>query len=176
MKLLWSTIILKVNDKLDLITTSLVGRVWKDICHEKRYSHICKHEEDIMNKIDIYLKNERSKQLRKKQMNSMYNNTNTFASTSFIYPQTISTAVNNYCVTSINSPQFSNETITNQINYFNNQIYNEIVPIVPVSMPLSPVSQCSVISSDEDGYVNSIINFSNETLYTTESSYISLNY
>jgi len=189
MKLLWSTILLKVNNKLDLITTSLVGRVWKNICHDKRYSHICKYEEDIMNKIDNYL-NERSKQIRKKQMNPMYNNTNAFAptSTSFIYPQTISTAVNNYYVTPVSSPQFSNETITNEVNNYyvtpinspqfsnetitnevNNQVYNEIVPIVPVSIPLSPVSQCSIISSDEDEIISSIFNLSNENSYSTES-------
>jgi len=177
MKILWSSILLKVNNKLDLITTSLVGKVWKDICHDKRYSHICKYEEDIMCKIDNYL-NEHSKQLRKKQMNRMYNNTNAFVSTSLIYPETLNTEVNNNYVTPINSPQISNEIITNQINYYNDQIYNEIVPVVPVTtMPLSPISQCSVISSEEDEYINnSIINFSNEILYSIDSSYIALNY
>jgi len=203
MKLLWSSILLKVNNRLDLITTTLVGKVWKDICHDKRYFHICHYEEDIMNKIDIYLK-ERSKQLRKKQMNNVCVDTNTnnstLTSSSFIYPQTIcsdvngyyvtptntdiniynnivstNTDVNNYYITPINSPQFSNETINNHIDYSSNHIYNEIVPVVPVTtIPLSPIS---IISSEEDGHVNnSIINFSNEIIYTDELSYISLNY
>jgi len=186
MKLLWSFILLKVNNKLDLITTSLVGKVWKDICHDKRYSHICKYEEDIMNKIDNYL-NEHSKQLRKRQMNKVCNDTTISAtSPSFIYPQTIctnvnnynivpsNTNVNNYYITPTNSPQFSNQTISNQINYpnvINNNIYNEIVPIVPVSIPLSPISQCSTISSEEDEIISSIFNLSNENTYSTELPY-----
>jgi len=131
MKLLWSSILLKVNNRLDLITTTLVGKVWNDICHNKRYFHICHFEEDIINKIDIQIK-ERSNQLRKKQMNYIYNNTSTSTSTStsFIYPQTLCNDVNNYYITPVNSPQFSNKIITNQINYSNNH----------VSIPLSPIS------------------------------------
>jgi len=180
MKLLWSAILLKVNNRLYLITTTLVGKVWKDVCHDKRYFHICHYEEDIMNKIDVL--KERSKQLRKKQMNNVSVDTNTNKSTStsssFIYPQTVCIDINNYYTTTTNSPQFSNDTINNHIDYSSHQIYNEIVPVVPVTtIPLSPISQCSIISSEEDGHVNnSIINFSNEILYTDKSSYITLNY
>jgi len=165
MKLLWSSILLKVNNRLDLITTTLVGKVWNDIYHDKRYFHICHYEDDIMNKIDIYLK-ERSKQLKNNQMNNVCNdnntNTSTFTSTSFVYPQIIyndvnnynitplntdinnnniissNTNVNSYYITPINNPQFSNKIITNQIDYYNNQIYNGNIP---VSIPLSPISQ-----------------------------------
>jgi len=229
MKLLWSSILLNVNNRLDIITTTLVGKVWKDICHDKRYSHICKYEEDIMNKIDIFLK-ERSKQLRKKQMNNVCNDTNTntityTTSTSYIYPQTLyndvnsftpsnsnvnnynitpsnntnvnnynitpsntnvnnyniapsNTNVNNYSITPINSPQFSNQTNSNQMNYpkvINNNIYNGIIPIVPVTtIPLSPVSQCSIVSSEEDEVIGSIFNLSNENSHSTQSSHIYL--
>jgi len=179
MKLLWSSILLKVNNRLDLITTTLVGKVWKDICHDKRYFHICHYEEDIMNKIDIYLK-ERSKQLRKKQMNNVCVDTNTNNSTStsssFIYPQIICSDINSYYVTPINtnihnydninpsnidvnnyyitptnSPKIFNEINTNQIDSFNDQVYNGFVPIIPISIPVSPIS---IISSEEDGHIN----------------------
>ncbi|OUM64373.1 hypothetical protein PIROE2DRAFT_8845 [Piromyces sp. E2] len=68
MKLLWSTILLKVNGQLNMITTTYVSKVWKELCTDSKYSHICHFEDDIMNKVDIYFKNH-SKQLRKRQIN-----------------------------------------------------------------------------------------------------------
>jgi len=180
MKLLWSSILLKVNNRLDLITTTLVGKVWNDIYHDKKYFHICHYEEDIINKIDIKLK-ERSNQLRKKQMNYVSNNANTSTSTSFTYPQTVCTGINNYnikptntdvnnynnikptnfdtnyYITPTNSPQFSYQTIYS-INSINNQINNEVI-----SIPLSPISQCSVISINESYHSTESLN--NYNLY-----------
>ncbi|OUM64380.1 hypothetical protein PIROE2DRAFT_8852 [Piromyces sp. E2] len=166
MKLLWSTILLKVNGQLDMITTTYVGKVWKELCYDSRYSHICHFEDDIVNKVDLYFKN-RSKQLRKRQINQYTNNYTDIYTTSnnIIYPQSNVSEINNYYITPINSPQFTNQTIPNQIN---NRIINEVVSF---SIPLSPISQYSF--TEEDDIISSIFSLSNEN---SNSTIESLNY
>ncbi|OUM64374.1 hypothetical protein PIROE2DRAFT_20526 [Piromyces sp. E2] len=167
MKLLWSTILLKINGQLNMITITYVGKIWKELCTDSRYSHICHFEDDIMNKVDIYFKNH-SKQLRKRQINQYsFNYTNTCTTNNnVIYPQSNCFKINNYYITPVNSPQFTNQTISNQMN---DQNINEIVS---VSIPLSPVSQYSSIEK-EDSIINSIFNLTNEN---SDSTFESLNY
>ncbi|OUM64379.1 hypothetical protein PIROE2DRAFT_8851 [Piromyces sp. E2] len=150
MKLLWSTILLKVNGQFDMITTTYVGKVWKELCYDTKYSHICHNEDDIMNNIDKYFK-KHSKQLRKRKMNQDFqNNTNYLTPASFEYQQINCTNIsNNYYVTPINSPKYSSQIPFNQIN----SSY-----IIPVSIPLSPISQSNIILSNDTSYYSESLN------------------
>ncbi|OUM64378.1 hypothetical protein PIROE2DRAFT_8850 [Piromyces sp. E2] len=157
MKLLWSTILLKVNNNFDLITTSLVTKIWKELCHNKKFHHICHYEDDIMNKVDIFLKY-RSRNLKKRQINHIYNNKNNYISSCVLYPQTGFNETKNYYVSPICSPQFSNQIISNQ-NIFNQVTSNQIISNqinsnniinnqrnsgnIQVSLPLSPSNEIS---------------------------------
>ncbi|OUM64377.1 hypothetical protein PIROE2DRAFT_8849 [Piromyces sp. E2] len=166
MKLLWTNILLKVNDKLNMITTMLVSKVWKELCNDKRYYHICHYEDDLMNKVDLYLK-DRTKQIRKKQISHIHNNTNNKStSTSVLCSKTsCNKMVNNYYITPNNSPEFSFQTISNNINSSNinnNQTYNKTVQSY---LPLSPISQCNVITTEEIQKTSSFSNISNDISY-----------
>ncbi|ORX46141.1 hypothetical protein BCR36DRAFT_372303 [Piromyces finnis] len=52
MKLLWSTILKKTHNRPESINSFYVGKVWKELCKDQRYRHICHYEDEIMSKIE----------------------------------------------------------------------------------------------------------------------------
>ncbi|ORX41834.1 hypothetical protein BCR36DRAFT_374963 [Piromyces finnis] len=72
-KLLWRMVLLKINDNVDLITSTLVSRTWNELCKDKKYSHICYYEESIMNKIELTFQ-EHSKKMIHNQLKTSNNN------------------------------------------------------------------------------------------------------
>ncbi|ORX96125.1 hypothetical protein LY90DRAFT_520237 [Neocallimastix californiae] len=52
MKLLWRTILNIVGTSPDNISTLFVSKVWKDLCNDKKYSHICHYEEELIDNIE----------------------------------------------------------------------------------------------------------------------------
>ncbi|ORX41833.1 hypothetical protein BCR36DRAFT_416490 [Piromyces finnis] len=67
MKLLWGMVLKKINDNVDLITSTLVARTWNELCKDKKYSYVCHYEESIMNKIEMTIQ-EHSKKMKKNQL------------------------------------------------------------------------------------------------------------
>ncbi|OUM64387.1 hypothetical protein PIROE2DRAFT_8860 [Piromyces sp. E2] len=216
MKLLWSSILKKVNNKLELITTPLVTKVWKELSSNKQYSHICHFEDEIMNKLEKYSVN---KQLKRIQMNKSTGNSSNTSSTStnvnqcnsisysyssvstptisystptisystptisYSIPPTTSTTsssstiiysgntynsvANNY-YSPVNSPHFIAQTIIPQNN--GTTINHEInTTYIPVSIPLSPNSQCSQISTTDNQIINSTYKYCTVQSNTVES-------
>ena len=75
MKLLWSVILQKTNNRPDCINSTHVNQYWKEICMDKKYSNICQTKEEehakfiiekSIKRLSIYKKNEKSKQIKKK--------------------------------------------------------------------------------------------------------------
>ncbi|ORX45735.1 hypothetical protein BCR36DRAFT_107800, partial [Piromyces finnis] len=56
MKLLWEAVLKKSNNQPDNINSSHITKIWKELCLDKRYSHICHYEDDIINKVEKSLK------------------------------------------------------------------------------------------------------------------------
>ena len=55
MKLLWSTILMKSKNKPEFINSNYVAKVWKELCKNEKYSHICNYENDLMAKVESSL-------------------------------------------------------------------------------------------------------------------------
>jgi hypothetical protein len=70
MKLLWSKILQKTNNRPDCINSTHVNQYWKELCMDKKYSNICKYKDqnDIMEKIERSL-NKFSNEKKHKQIN-----------------------------------------------------------------------------------------------------------
>jgi len=77
MKLLWSTLLNKAQDRPDFINSSHVSKTWKELCKDKKYFRICHFEEDIMSKIDEslnkYSQNTKQGQITFSQNNNILN-------------------------------------------------------------------------------------------------------
>ncbi|KAG4084545.1 hypothetical protein H8356DRAFT_1063357 [Neocallimastix lanati (nom. inval.)] len=52
LKLLWKTLLKKAGGKPYYINSSHVSKTWKEIFQNKKYSHICHYEEDVIKKIE----------------------------------------------------------------------------------------------------------------------------
>jgi len=51
-KLLWKNVLKKVENRLDEISSSFINKVWKELCQNEKYTHICHVENDVMKKTD----------------------------------------------------------------------------------------------------------------------------
>ncbi|OUM64383.1 hypothetical protein PIROE2DRAFT_8855 [Piromyces sp. E2] len=199
MKLLWSSILKKVNNKLEFITTPLVIKVWKEISGNNQYSHICHFEDEIMNKIERFSTNKQLKRIQMNNTNNYINNstniyqsnsisysypsvstpsisystTTTFPSNSLIYSGNTYNVSNNY-YSPVNSPHFIAQTIIPQNN--GTTINKEInTTYIPVSLPLSPNSQCGEISTIDNQIINptnKYFNIQSNTVEPMNNTYI----
>ncbi|KAL6631675.1 hypothetical protein U3516DRAFT_656623 [Neocallimastix sp. 'constans'] len=52
-KLLWKTVLRKVENRLDEISTSLITNVWKELCRDEKYDYICHIEKNIIEKNEV---------------------------------------------------------------------------------------------------------------------------
>ncbi|OUM64381.1 hypothetical protein PIROE2DRAFT_8853, partial [Piromyces sp. E2] len=170
MKLLWSSILKKVENKLEFITTPLVIKVWKEISSNKQYSHICHFEDDIMSKFEKFSTN---KQLKRIQMNNTNNyNNNSNSDSTYVYQYNSISNSYSYSNTSTSSINTTSNSASNIVVVYPNTNYNisnnyyspvnnsyfvtqSIIPqnttttmnqqinnsFIPVSMPLSPNCQ-----------------------------------
>jgi len=189
MKLLWGTILKKANNKLDIITSPYVAKVWKELCKDKKYANICHYEEDIMVKVEEYV-TKHSKDAKIKQIN----NTNT-QTTKKIAPKILKVKINTEEVNKNSLPVVpSNDTINIPSNDVISIPSNDISPVVPnykidnplnsfiysintyftendlIDIPLSPISDSS-LSPTEEQYFDYSINLPNNqyTNYIIES-------
>ncbi|OUM68798.1 hypothetical protein PIROE2DRAFT_3497, partial [Piromyces sp. E2] len=70
MKLLWKTILEKIGNRLYLINSSYIIKVWKDLCKEEKYQYIFHTEDEILSKIEKTLnKYSQEKKLKKMMQN-----------------------------------------------------------------------------------------------------------
>jgi len=70
MKLLWSTILKKTNNNPEYVNSTHIAKIWKDICKDEKYAHIC-NQNDIISKIEKSLsKFENEKKQRQLNLNS----------------------------------------------------------------------------------------------------------
>jgi hypothetical protein len=150
MKLLWKAILNITGNSPDCINSSYVVDVWKELCMNDEYSHICHFERKIMDKIETSLNNY-SRKMKLKQMNSNKNNNiiyyrspeNAYQSIPIVksndnqcnYNTTTNTVTgniqyrpimnNNNCpIIYIDNNQCNNNKITYNINTPNEELYN----------------------------------------------------
>ncbi|ORY66906.1 hypothetical protein LY90DRAFT_667834 [Neocallimastix californiae] len=70
MKLLWSTILKKTDNKPEYINSNYISKVWNELCKNEKYYHICHFEDDIMTKVEKSL-NHHSSDKKHKQLKSI---------------------------------------------------------------------------------------------------------
>ena len=70
MKLLWSTILKKTDNKPEYINSNYISKVWNELCKNEKYYHICHFEDDIMTKVEKSL-NQHSSDKKHKQLKSI---------------------------------------------------------------------------------------------------------
>jgi len=120
MKLLWSTILKKTDNKPEYINSNYISKVWNELCKNEKYSHICHFEDDIMTKVEKSLNhhssNKKHKQLKSIKSRSQINN--------------------------LPSPTFS-ESLSESSSEFSSSISNN-----NINNSLSPISNCSSISNE----------------------------
>jgi len=153
-KLLWKTILDKVENRLNEINSSYITKTWNELCQDERYSHICHNEKNIIknieNSLNKYTKAKKYKEIHtiKTEINSsvsdiqspilnennmQINNDNTkiLYNTSLLVLNNndinnTNTTINNSKQLNITSPILYNPIINN-INNYNSQI-NTIPP------------------------------------------------
>jgi len=176
MKLLWKSVLQKAKNRPDCINSSHVKKAWKELCMDKRYSHICHCEEEIMSNIEKSLNNYNLRMKLKKQMSQgghiPQNNLGQISPNSQIPSsgQSSLNGSNEYLVKSeastSNYTSFSQNIIVNKVNNpCTTQPYNYLI---------SPVSSCqnSVVYDDSsssninNGQYTNIPNNASNTQYT----------
>ncbi|OUM57039.1 hypothetical protein PIROE2DRAFT_18102, partial [Piromyces sp. E2] len=168
LKLLWKTILEKTRGRLECINSSCVGKIWKELCVDKKYSNICQNEEDIMNRVELTL-NKYSKKLKTKQLNTSKSETidnkankNTYNHTSLkIDYQSPSNNQNN----NEKIPQMEYKSPNYNCNQYiicnNNTSNNSYIPLSP------PISECSSTISNDGTSNNYSIYFNNINEFKT---------
>ncbi|OUM57338.1 hypothetical protein PIROE2DRAFT_17716, partial [Piromyces sp. E2] len=111
LKLLWGMILKKINNNVDLITSSLVSKTWNELCKDKTYSHICHFEESIITKVENSIK-EHSKKLKQNQLKPKSNNNNSHPKAYSYITQKQNVINNTYLISPENSTQ-TNECLSN---------------------------------------------------------------
>ena len=109
-KLLWGTLIKRNRNNPDNINSSMISKVWKELCMNKNYSHICHFEKTFNDKIEQVLDNY-SKRMKSKQLNSK--------SKGITSPKSINT---NFGI--------SENKYQNTINNNNNENNNNCIPLI----------------------------------------------
>ncbi|KAG4085907.1 hypothetical protein H8356DRAFT_1061100 [Neocallimastix lanati (nom. inval.)] len=152
MKLLWSKILQKTNNRPDCINSTHIQQYWKELCMDKRYSNICHYidEYDIKDKIEKSLNKlstiKKCKQLNQrkeiKPLKQKINKTKIASSSSSSLSESISnniqfspalskssTISSNTQLSPINLPNYTNtdDTIYTSLSPINNSI--DSVPI-----------------------------------------------
>ena len=152
MKLLWSKILQKTNNRPDCINSTHVQQYWKELCMDKRYSNICHYidEYDIKDKIEKSLNKlstiKKCKQLNQrkeiKPLKQKINKTKIASSSSSSLSESISnniqfspalskssTISSNTQLSPINLPNYTNtdDTIYTSLSPINNSL--DSVPI-----------------------------------------------
>jgi len=151
MKLLWSFVVKRAGSRPDFINSTHISKVWKELCKNKKYSHICHFEETIMAKVEKSL-NKHSTEKKQKQLKS---NINSPSQISVIPSPSLSE----------NSPKSNLDSQTiDQLNIFDDNFDDDSISIL-----LSPVSNCSSISCDYQ--FNSIISPSTQSNSPLETFY-----
>jgi len=162
MKLLWGTILNKINKNVDLITSPLVTKTWDELCKDKKYSNICNFEDSILTKIENKIKNY-SKKSKQNQLKSNINNNakpnnykpqnqNEINSIYLISPEN-SSIIYDSSSQSINIP--SNDHVYNEninINQFRveNQTNNTLYSNYSIYSPLSSISSLSLTTQNNE--------------------------
>ncbi|ORY85273.1 hypothetical protein LY90DRAFT_198565 [Neocallimastix californiae] len=50
-RLLWKNVLRKVENRLNEISSSFIIKVWKELCQNEKYNHICHVENEAMKKL-----------------------------------------------------------------------------------------------------------------------------
>jgi len=79
-KLLWSTILRKAGGRPDCINSTHVKDIWKELCQNSKYNHICHYEDDLIEKIEKSIA-KRSSEKKHKQLNLNSKDTTTTKTT-----------------------------------------------------------------------------------------------
>ncbi|KAL6628051.1 hypothetical protein U3516DRAFT_658481 [Neocallimastix sp. 'constans'] len=74
-KLLWGIIIKRYRNSPDNINSSMITKVWKELCMDKKYSNVCHIESGFSDKIERTL-GDYSRRIKSKQLNSKTAKTN----------------------------------------------------------------------------------------------------
>jgi len=177
MKLLWSKILQKTNNRPDCINSTHVQQYWKELCMDKRYSNICHYidEYDIKDKIEKSLNKlstiKKCKQLNQrkeiKPLKQKINKTKIASSSSSSLSESIS-----------NNIQFSpalSESISNNIQFSPALSKSSTISS---NTQLSPINLPNYTNTDDTIYtslspinnsIDSVPISNDETLYSTPS-------
>ncbi|KAG4087283.1 hypothetical protein H8356DRAFT_960907 [Neocallimastix lanati (nom. inval.)] len=143
MKLLWSTILMKSKNKPEFINSNYVAKVWKELCKNEKYSHICNYENDLMAKVESSL----NKLSREKNHNQLK------------YLKYVKPPNKMSCHSlSILPEPMNNINSCNACNYAND-----------INILLSPVSDCSSPSNNTKVSINSFQQFDLMTIPTIQT-------
>eukprot|EP00833_Pecoramyces_ruminatium_P000051 jgi/Orpsp1_1/1174083/evm.model.c7180000048847.1 len=192
MKLLWSTILKKIDGRPDCINSTHVNQYWKELCMNKKYSSICnyKNEKDIMAKIENSL-NKFSNEKKHKQMNNKLQikelKQNEKISQNYVYPSPTLSVASDITTNSNISVQsgfseessiysnnninyiYSTSPINNCINYVSNIDNNENSLSQSISYSIPFIPSIPSISSSETIYYLPNLQYQNQN--QTELSY-----
>jgi len=163
MKLLWRTILNIVGTSPDNISTLFVSKVWKELCNDKKYSHICHYEEELIDNIEKTL-NKYSKTIKHKRINSkqsnniiVNNNNNIINNTNYYnnYNNSQNPSNNNNDNNNNNSSSSSiNQSNNNKINTNNNIYINTNNNIYKVNTNNNNNTNYKIINSSNGNTLN----------------------
>ncbi|ORY66910.1 hypothetical protein LY90DRAFT_667837 [Neocallimastix californiae] len=143
MKLLWSTILKKTDNKPEYINSNYISKVWNELCKNEKYYHICHFEDDIITKVEKSLNQHSSdkkhKQLKSIKSRSQINNLpSPTLSESLSEPSSELSSISNNNINNSLSPisncsSISNETtlISNENTPINNYVTISSIPSIP---------------------------------------------
>ncbi|KAL6621465.1 hypothetical protein U3516DRAFT_811039 [Neocallimastix sp. 'constans'] len=197
-KLLWSTILRKAGGRPDCINSTHVKDIWKELCQDSKYNHICHYEDDLIEKIEKSI-TKRSIEKKHKQLNlnskantsvastiTSITTTKSTTSKSTTSPRTVKAIANTNINTTttmtdndnINLKQSLVESGSEVVDCNNSEYEMNVIPsdMKNVNTSISTVST-SALSSDTlyNNYPNSNSLSPNETFISGQSSSSSLN-
>jgi hypothetical protein len=151
MKILWSVILQKAGTVPESINSTHIKKIWKEICMNEKYSHLCQSEENIAKKIENSL-NKFSNEKKHKQLKQMA-----------AQQQINSSSVLPYSY--IPSPVLSESSLTS--NQTENPLYSSMSSMNSLNIPLTPeyTNDCSSI------LYNSLESIALPTTPSTETLY-----
>ncbi|KAG4097470.1 hypothetical protein H8356DRAFT_1077779 [Neocallimastix lanati (nom. inval.)] len=157
-KLLWGTIVKKYRYIPDNINSSMISKVWKELCMDKKYFNICHIEKNINEKIERSL-DKYSRKIKSKQLNSKANQSTNTIKNNTTSPNTKIEAYNK--TSEINYPNVLNnnkKVINNNNNNNNNNSDNKSkgfqsintsnLPITYLTPTQSPISTNANITTN----------------------------
>jgi len=152
MKLLWSTVLIKAGGRPDFINSTHISKIWKELSQNKQYDDICHFEDNIMNKVEKSL-NKISKEKKHKQLN--LNKSNSLNSLNSLNHSNSLNSLNslNSQISNISSSNIPSPTLSESSNLTSNLTSNETLRN---ESSLTPISNYSSISNDDDFQTNSI--------------------